>query len=66
MTQIKNVIFGVGGFDESKPNNNIVETEYFTDEELAVIKAEEQKTAARQAILDRLGLTEEEAKLLLS
>ena len=26
----------------------------------------EAKTAARQAILDRLGLTEEEAKLLLS
>lgn len=27
--------------------------------------AEEAKTAARQAILDRLGLTEEEARLLL-
>ena len=29
-------------------------------------EAEKNKIAARQAILDRLGLTEEEAKLLLS
>lgn len=47
-----------------------------TPEEIASIKAEEErlagleaereaKAAARQAILDRLGLTEEEAQLLL-
>ena len=35
--------------------------------EAETLKAEaETKVAARQAILDRLGLTEEEAKLLLS
>ena len=37
------------------------------DEQMALeLKAEKQaKAAARQAILDRLGLTEEEARLLL-
>jgi hypothetical protein len=63
--KIKSIAYGLGGFDESKPNNNVVEIEYYLDEELIQIEAEENKAAARQAILDRLGLTEEEARLLL-
>ena len=63
--KIKAVHYGLGGYDESKPNNNVVEVEYYTDQELAVIEAEQAKAAARQAILDRLGLTEDEAKILL-
>jgi hypothetical protein len=63
--RIKSVVYGEGGFDSSKPNNNVVSTEYHSEEELQIIEAEESKAAARQAILDRLGLTEEEARLLL-
>jgi hypothetical protein len=63
--QIKTIIFGEGGFDELQSNNNIIEVEYYTAEELAVLQAEEAKVAQRQAILDRLGLTADEAKLLL-
>lgn len=63
--RIKSVVYGLGGFDESKPNNNVVEVEYYSDEELAVVEAQEAKAANRQAILDRLGLTEDEARLLL-
>jgi hypothetical protein len=36
-----------------------------TEEELAAIAATEEREAARQAVLDRLGLTAEEAALLL-
>jgi len=63
--KIKNVIYGLGGFDESKPNNNVVEVEYYTAEELAIVEAEETKAAQRQALLDKLGITEDEARLLL-
>jgi hypothetical protein len=63
--KIKAVNYGLGGYDESKPNNNVVDVEYYTDEELAILQAQEAKAAARQAILDRLGLTEDEAKILL-
>jgi hypothetical protein len=64
--KIKLVVYGLGGYDESKPKNNVVETQYYTDQELALEAEEEAKTAQRQAILDRLGLTSEEAALLLS
>lgn len=63
--KIKSVIYGLGGFDESKPDNNVVEVEYYTAEELAIIEAEEAKSAQRQALLDKLGITAEEAQLLL-
>ena len=65
MQKIKSVIYGVGGYDETQPNNNIVETIYYTDEELAVLAEIEAKEAARQALLDKLGITADEAKLLL-
>jgi hypothetical protein len=62
---LKSVVFGLGGYDETKPNNNIVETIYYTDEELTQLEAESAKQVARQALLDRLGITAEEAALLL-
>lgn len=65
MKKIKQVTYGVGGHDETKPNNNIVETIYYTDEELAALEAQEAAEAARQALLDKLGITAEEAALLL-
>jgi len=67
---IKGVVYGIGGFDESKPNNNLVETVYYTDEELAAqaeAEAEaEAEATAKAALLTQLGITEEQAKLLLS
>ena len=63
--QIKTVIYGEGGFDESKPENNVVEIIYYSKDELAEIAQAEAKATERQAILDRLGLTADEAKLIL-
>lgn len=63
--KIKSINYGLGGFDELKPNNNVIETEYYTDAELVELEAEAAKAQARQALLDKLGITEDEAKLLL-
>jgi len=64
--KIKTVVYGGGGFDESKPNNNIVETVYYSDEELLQLEAEAAKDVEKALLLERLGITEDEAKLLLS
>jgi hypothetical protein len=64
--KIKTVVYGLGGFDESKPENNVVEIVYYTKDELDVIAAEEAKAAQKAALLTQLGITEEQAKLLLS
>ena len=64
--KIKEIIYGIGGFDESKPNNNVIETIYYTTAELAEIAEAEAKAAAKAALLEQLGITEEQAKLLLS
>jgi hypothetical protein len=63
--QIKTVVYGLGGFDESKPDNNVIEVVYYTKEELTELEAQEAKVAEKQALLDRLGITAEEAQLLL-
>jgi hypothetical protein len=63
--KIKEIVFGLGGSDESKPDNNVVEIIYYTKDELAALEAEEVKVAQKQALLDRLGITADEAKLLL-
>ena len=63
--QIKSVIYGVGGFDESKPENNVIEIVYYTKDELVEIAQTEAKETQRQAILDRIGLTADELKTIL-
>ena len=63
--RIKSVVYGEGGYDETKTNNNVVSIEYYTDDELTIVEAEETKAATRAALLEKLGITEEEAKLLL-
>jgi hypothetical protein len=65
MKKIKSVVYGLGGYDKDKPDNNLIAIEYYTDEELVELEKIEAKEAARQDILDRLGLTADEAKLLL-
>ena len=63
--KIKSVTYGLGGYDETKPENNVVEILYYTKEELADLADVEAKATARQALLDKLGITADEAKLLL-
>ena len=64
--KIKTVIYGLGGHDESKPDNNVIEIIYYTEDELTALEAEEAKAAAKAALLAQLGITEKQAKLLLS
>jgi len=63
--KIKEIVYGVGGYDEIKPKNNVIETVYYSDDELAELEAAEQKAAEKAALLEKLGITAEEAKLLL-
>jgi hypothetical protein len=75
--KIKSVTYGLGGYDETKPDNNIVETLYYTDEEeaeiaeleaatIAAAEVAATKAANKAAIYAKLGLTEEEVDALLS
>jgi hypothetical protein len=64
--KIKSVTYGLGGYDETKPDNNVVETTFYTDAEMAELEAEAQKAADKAALLTKLGITADEAKLLLS
>jgi hypothetical protein len=64
--KIKEVVYGLGGYDESKPNNNIIEIIEYTKEELKVLELETKKEQAKTELLDRLGITKEEVELLLS
>ena len=63
--KIKTVVYGEGGHDESKPDNNVIEIIYYTKDELVALEAEESKEAEKQAILDRIGLTADELKMIL-
>jgi hypothetical protein len=63
--KIKSVVYGLGGYDETKPDNNIVEILYYTAEEEAQAQAAAEAAAAKAALLAKLGITEEEAQLLL-
>jgi len=64
--KIKSVTYGVGGHDETKPDNNVIETLYYSAAEIADLEAETAKAAEKAALLAKLGITEDEAKLLLS
>ena len=64
--KIKSVVYGLGGYDETKPKNNVVETVYYSDDELIQLELQAKAEADKAALLARLGLTEDEAKLLLS
>jgi hypothetical protein len=57
-----NTTYGIGGFDPSKPNNNIVEEVELPDPEPT---PEELARASAIAKLQALGLTEEEALALV-
>ena len=63
--KIKSVVYGKGGYDESMPDNNVVETIYYTEDELLQLKLQEKAAAEKAALLARLGLTEDELKTIL-
>ena len=63
--QIKTVIYGEGGFDETKPDNNVVEIVNYSKDELAEIAEAQVKATAKAALLDRIGLTADELKTIL-
>ena len=63
--KIKTVVYGVGGYDESMPDNNIVSYEYYSKDELAQLELQEKAAADKAALLARLGLTEDELKTIL-
>lgn len=37
--KIKSIVYGLGGWDSTQPNENIIEIIYYTDEELAALEA---------------------------
>lgn len=63
--KIKSVVFAEGGYDETKPKNNVVETVYYSDDELIQLELQAKAEADKAALLARLGLTEDELKTIL-
>jgi len=65
--KIKAKVYGLGGHDESKPDNNIVEVIYYSKEEEAELQKQAEADtakAAAQAKLAALGLTTDDLKAL--
>ena len=63
--KIKSIIYGEGGFDETKPDNNVVEIVNYSKDELAEIAEAQVKATAKAALLDRIGLTADELQTIL-
>lgn len=67
MEQVKEVNTQTGEIDLRDFTENELEAlEAYKIKEAAKSKIEKEKAAAKAALLERLGITEEEAKLLLS
>lgn len=68
----KLVVDGVTGesqlvpFTKEETAEHLAEQQKIADEKAALIAEEKLKAKAKQVLLDKLGITEEEAKLLLS
>lgn len=54
-----NVIYGIGGYDPSKPNNNIIEEVEVPENEIDIARQE------ALSKLEALGLTAEDIHLIL-
>jgi hypothetical protein len=55
------ITYGLGGYDPSKPNNNIVEVTEVSDEPVAIDTVKE----AAMAKLSNLGLTDDEIRAVI-
>lgn len=64
--KIKSIVYGLGGFDPSKENNNIIEIIEYTPEELESVKIQENAEQTKADILAKLGLSQAEIDALLS
>ena len=53
-------------FTEEETAAHLAEQQRIADEKAALIAEETAKTEAKQVLLDKLGITQDEAKLLLS
>ena len=68
----KLVVDGVTGesqlvpFTKEETAEHLAEQQKIADEEAALIAEEKLKAEAKQVLLDKLGITEQEAKLLLN
>jgi hypothetical protein len=65
--QIKTIVYGEGGYDETKPKNNVIETIYYTDDEMALLSEAEAKAQAKaqaEGKLAALGLTTDDLRAL--
>jgi hypothetical protein len=65
--KIKSIVYGEGGFDDTKPNNNVIQTEYYTDQEVALqaeAEAKAQAKATAESKLAALGLTTDDLRAL--
>ena len=58
---MEHIIYGLGGYDPSKPNDNIVEIIELPDEPVIIDPAKE----AAMAKLRKLGLTDEEIQAVI-
>jgi hypothetical protein len=58
---MQQIIYGLGGYDPSKPNNNIVEVVELPDEPVVVDPVKE----AAMTKLRNLGLTDEEIQAVI-
>jgi hypothetical protein len=58
---MQQIIYGLGGYDPSKPNNNIVEVVELADEPVVVDPVKE----AAMTKLRNLGLTDEEIQAVI-
>lgn len=56
-----NIVYGIGGYDPSKPNNNIVEVIELPDEPVIVDPIKE----AAMEKLRKLGLTDDEIQAVI-
>lgn len=52
-------------FTQEEIAAHLAEQQKIADEKMALIAEEKSKAEAKQALLDKLGITEDEAKLLL-
>lgn len=64
MAQI--VIYGLGGYDPKKPNNNIIETREVSDDEAGIIPDNSAAVESAMSKLKKLGLTEEEISAIVN
>jgi hypothetical protein len=63
--KIKTVVYGIGGYDETMPDNNVISYEYYSKDELKQLELQKKAEADKAALLARIGLTADELQMIL-